>query len=142
MEASGKRRVSEEILIALAAGLLAAEADEDDGAAGMGGERAEGAGQLEDGGGAAGIVIGSVIDDLAGGSVARAEVIEVGAEQDGLRGERGIGAAEQGEGVVGGGAGGEWDGLEFGGFESEGLELRDDIGGGDELVVGGAAASA
>ena len=106
------------------------------------GKRAEGAGELEDGGGAAGIVIGSVIDDLAGGGLAHAQVIEVRAEQDGLLGERGIGAAEQADGVVGGGAGRERDELELGGFESEGLELGDDVGGGDEFVVSGAAASA
>ena len=59
-------RVREEILIALAAGFLTAEADEENAAAGLRGERAERAGQFEDGGGAAGIVIGSVVDDLAG----------------------------------------------------------------------------
>ena len=81
-----------------------------------------------------------MIDDLAGGGLVDAQVIEVRAEQDGLLGERGIGAAEQADGVVGGGAGREWDELELGGFESEGLELGDDVGGGDEFVVSGAAA--
>jgi len=134
--------MAEKIFVSLTAGFLAAEADEDDGAAGTGGKRSEGAGEFEDRGGAAGIVVGSVVNDLTGGGRARAKVIEVRAEQDGLLGERGIGATEQADGVVSGGAGAERDELDLGGIESEGLELGDDVGGGDLFVVGGAAASA
>ena len=67
-------------------------------------------------------------------------------------GKCGIGAAEQGEGVVGGagrsaaqtGSGSriERDALDLGGLQTEGLELRGDVGGGDKFVVRGAAASA
>ena len=138
----GNRRVLEKILVSLAAGFLAAEADEEDGAAGVRGERGERAGEFEDSGGAAGIVIGPVVDNFAVGSRAHAEVIEMPAEQDGLAGERGVGAAEQSKGIVGCGARGERDGLELSVFEAEGLELRGDIGGGDQLIVCGAAASA
>jgi len=145
-----KRRMFEEILVALAAGFLTAEADEEDGAARALGKRAEGAGQLEDGGGAAGIVIGAVKDGFAAGAGERgadAEMIEVGAEQDGLLGQFGIGATENREGVVGGGRvvyrpGVERDELNLSGFQTERLELGGDVGGGDEFVVGGAAASA
>ncbi len=52
------------------------------------------------------------------------------------------------QGVVGGSAAvaefapSERDALELGGLETEGLELGDDVGGGDKFVVRGAAASA
>ena len=156
----GKRQgwVREEVLITLASGFFTAEADEENAPARAAGERGESASQFKDGGGAAGIVIGSVIDDLAGGSAARAKVIEVGAEQDGFGGKCGIGAAEQAGGVVGEGAGRgvrggargsvrgkpgfERNALDLGGLQAEGLELRGDIGGGDKFIVGGTAASA
>src|ERR1700687_4683235 len=56
--------VLQKISIALAAGCFTAEAAKNDGATGALRERAERARQFEDGGGAAGIVVGPVVDDF------------------------------------------------------------------------------
>jgi len=137
-----QRRMREEVLIALAAGFLTSEADEEDGAPRPWRHRAERTGELQHGRCAAGIVVGSVVNDFTVGRCARAKVIEVGAEQDRLPCELGIGAAKQGNGVVGCAARGERDALHLCPFQSERLELRDHIGGGHQFVPGGAAASA
>ena len=97
-------RVGEEAGVAEAAKLFRAEEREDDGAA-RARARGERVGQGEHGGGAGGVVVGAVVDAIAGGvGWADAEVIEVRGQQDDLAG--GIAAAEDGDGVPGLGAGG------------------------------------
>ena len=79
-------RMREEGAVAEAPDLLRAEEGEDDGAARAwaGGEDV---GEGEDGGGAGGVVVGAVVDGVSGCVCgADAEVVEMGGEQDDLRG--------------------------------------------------------
>ena len=146
-----------------AADLLRAKEGEDDGAFGprAGGEDV---GEGEDGGGAGGVVVGAIVDTVAvDRSSGYAEVVEVGGEEDDLGVELGVGAAEDGDGVPGLGAGDalvagkalleavgerrrQWSFLEVGAvgtarLEAEGLELGGGEEGGYVLVAGGGAAA-
>jgi hypothetical protein len=118
--------------------------------------------QREHGGGAGGVVVGAVVDGVAGGvGGADAEVVQVCGEQDDPGG--GIGAAQDGDGVLGCGARdvlklgealaegrrqrrGQRDLLQEGAIvaargEAEGEELRGGEECGDVLVASGGAAA-
>lgn len=120
----GHGRVREEGVIAEAAELFGAEEGEDDGAARTraGGEEV---GEGEDGGGAGGVIVGAVVDEIGCGVIGigagDAEMVEVGGEEDDFffgrgfgfgHGGVGSGAAEDGDGVPGLLAGCVFEGLE------------------------------
>ncbi len=78
------RRVGEEGAGAEASDLLRAEEGEDDRAFGTGAS-GEDVGESQDGGGAGGVVVGTVVDSVAvGGGRGYAEMVEMGGEQDDL----------------------------------------------------------
>ncbi len=81
-------------------------------------------------------------DNLAVRRLLRAEVIEVGADQYGLSGKRGIGAAQHGVSVVGDRARRQRNALELGLVEAQRLKLGYHVGGGYHLIARGAATPA
>ena len=112
---------------------LGGEGGEEDGAAeaGGGGELFGGG---EEGGGAEGVVEGAVVDGVAVEGGSDADVVEVGGDDDGFAGERGIGAGEPAEDVGAGdvGHGGATADSDFD-VEREGLRLAA-LGSGEDGV--------
>jgi len=88
--------------------LFAEQRDEYDTALGMGRERRQSVGDLDDGGGAAGVVIGAVVDVVAGTRAAHAQVIVMRGHQQVCVRELGIGATEHADDVMLMGGVGRW----------------------------------